>query len=479
MNRCIVWSVILAVTAGGGPSGRADEAESAREIQRLLSAANLEQAETAFAAAVKEYPESAALQRLHYQFYVGYMRKRNLGSAAQHLDHFLTHQLQDPSSNAAAIPRYVSILNSVHRRAGNTKQAAAVVERALKALRNQPEDDGIVKAISELKGQKILALAIGGETDQAQKLLDQELQASRKQMEKQPDDVSAALRMLQLLQTQVSVRTAAGSDQVATATAALLEFATQQAHKHSDSPDVLMGYINAHGQALGRIARSKPRQAKEQLKQVQEFLKGIVSEDAKLTRALGSGQRMIASMSRRIDAAIKHLELIGKPAPQLDAVAWVNGPSLTDKDLEGKVVLIDFWAVWCGPCIATFPHLRAWQEKYADKELVIIGVTRYYNYEWNEQSGRARRSQGTVSPGDEQAMLGKFAELHKLKHRFMVTPPNSSFQRQFGVTGIPQAVVLDQDGTIQLIRVGSGEQNSHDIEQKIEQLLGKTSPTGD
>ena len=478
MNRCIVWSVLLAVITVVSPSGRADEAESAREIQRLVSAADLEQAETAFAAAVKEYPESAALQRLHYQFYVGYMRKRNLSSAAQHLDQFLTHQLQDPSSNAAAIPRYVSILNSVHRRAGNTSRGAAVVDRALKALADHADDDGVAKAITDLTGQKVLALAIAGQTDQAQKLLDQELQVARQRLEEQPDDVTAALRMLQLMQTQVSVRITAGGEQVDAANDALLEFATQQAGKHADNADVLAGYINAQGQALSRIARSQPREAKQQLKQVQEFLKGIDSEDAKLKRALGSGQRMIASMSRRIDAAIKHLELIGKPAPQLDAVAWVNGPSLTDKDLEGKVVLIDFWAVWCGPCIATFPHLREWQEKYSDKGLVIIGVTRYYNYEWNEQSGRARRSQGKVTPGDEQAMLGKFAELHKLKHRFMVTPGNSSFQRQFGVTGIPQAVVLDQDGTIQLIRVGSGEKNAQDIQQKIEQLLGETERTG-
>lgn len=53
---------------------------------------------------------------------------------------------------------------------------------------------------------------------------------------------------------------------------------------------------------------------------------------------------------------------------------WLNGEPKTMKSLLGKVVLVDFWTYSCVNCIRTLPHLRAWQEKYASKGLVIIGV---------------------------------------------------------------------------------------------------------
>ena len=72
-------------------------------------------------------------------------------------------------------------------------------------------------------------------------------------------------------------------------------------------------------------------------------------------------------------------------------------------------MLLDFWAVWCGPCIATFPHLREWNEKYAGKGLVMIGLTDYYNFDWDEKAGKATHSRDKVAPEKEQAMLVKFA----------------------------------------------------------------------
>jgi len=53
---------------------------------------------------------------------------------------------------------------------------------------------------------------------------------------------------------------------------------------------------------------------------------------------------------------------------------WINSEPLLIRELEGKVVLVDFWTFSCRNCINTFPHLKAWHEKYADSGLVIIGV---------------------------------------------------------------------------------------------------------
>ena len=63
------------------------------------------------------------------------------------------------------------------------------------------------------------------------------------------------------------------------------------------------------------------------------------------------------------------------PLPALDgAVAWLNSPPLTAKQLKGKVVLVDFWTYSCINCIRTIPHVKALYERYAKDGLVVIGV---------------------------------------------------------------------------------------------------------
>ena len=61
--------------------------------------------------------------------------------------------------------------------------------------------------------------------------------------------------------------------------------------------------------------------------------------------------------------------------PALDgATAWINSPALTRESLKGKVVLVDFWTYSCINCLRTLPYIKAWNEKYKDAGLVIVGV---------------------------------------------------------------------------------------------------------
>ena len=61
--------------------------------------------------------------------------------------------------------------------------------------------------------------------------------------------------------------------------------------------------------------------------------------------------------------------------PSIDgAVLWLNSPPLTNEQLKGKVVLIDFWTYSCINCIRSIPYVRAWAERYRDQGLVVIGV---------------------------------------------------------------------------------------------------------
>ncbi|MCH8088368.1 MAG: redoxin domain-containing protein [Chloroflexi bacterium] len=66
---------------------------------------------------------------------------------------------------------------------------------------------------------------------------------------------------------------------------------------------------------------------------------------------------------------------VGSLAPELTGIAgWINAEPFTLESLRGQVVLIDFWTYTCVNCLRTFPFLKEWQEKYADRGLNIIGV---------------------------------------------------------------------------------------------------------
>ncbi|MDY7108033.1 MAG: TlpA disulfide reductase family protein [Planctomycetota bacterium] len=65
--------------------------------------------------------------------------------------------------------------------------------------------------------------------------------------------------------------------------------------------------------------------------------------------------------------------LEGKPMPRLQVRQWVGEPANLD-DLRGKVVVVDFWATWCGPCVRSIPHNVQLVEKYGDEDFLFIGV---------------------------------------------------------------------------------------------------------
>jgi len=224
-----------------------------------------------------------------------------------------------------------------------------------------------------------------------------------------------------------------------------------------------------------KLSSDNPAKAEELLKAARERL-AKVEEDAKedpVKRQVNVALKQFISVERRLEGARKLAELVGKSAAPLadDVQAWVNGEAMKDEDLKGKVVLLDFWAVWCGPCIATFPHLKEWNEQYGEKGLVIVGLTQYYNFKWDDDTNKASRSKDKLTAEEENEMLRKFAEHHSLHHRFAVQKEGSSLADYYAVSGIPHVVLLDQEGKVRLVKVGSGPENAKAIGDMIEKLL--------
>ena len=155
-----------------------------------------------------------------------------------------------------------------------------------------------------------------------------------------------------------------------------------------------------------------------------------------------------------------HLKLLGEAAPELVVDKWIDQTPVRLADLRGRVVLLDFWATWCGPCLAAFPKLKSWHEKYGDKGLVILGLTQYFG----EAEGRP------MTPAQELDFLRKFKKEHVLPYGFAVSDKPDNNQN-YSVASLPTAVLIDRRGQIRLIETGGS--SSEEIAAAIEKLINE------
>jgi cytochrome c biogenesis protein CcmG, thiol:disulfide interchange protein DsbE len=141
--------------------------------------------------------------------------------------------------------------------------------------------------------------------------------------------------------------------------------------------------------------------------------------------------------------------MVGKPAPAFK-MTDTKGKVHTNKSLKGKVVLLDFWATWCGPCKAASPTMQKLHTKFAKSGLVVIGAN-------------------TFERGNAKAATVGYQKEHKYTYTF--TYNNDTFARALGVRGIPAFVFLGKDGKIAEAMIGYGPSRDAEMEALIKKLL--------
>lgn len=126
-----------------------------------------------------------------------------------------------------------------------------------------------------------------------------------------------------------------------------------------------------------------------------------------------------------------HAADIGDPAAPLKIAEWVKGSPISLADAKGKKILVvEFWATWCGPCRTSIPHLTEIQKTFKDKGVVVIGVS-----------------------DEESRVVKPFVEKMGDKMEYVVAvdddgATSEGYMKAYGQNGIPHAFIVDQESRI-------------------------------
>ena len=143
-----------------------------------------------------------------------------------------------------------------------------------------------------------------------------------------------------------------------------------------------------------------------------------------------------------------------KMAPAFEVTA-LDGSHFNLDNMGGRVVLIDFWATWCGPCNEELPHVQKIAKEFANDPFVLISIS------WD----------------DDEAKWKDFIAKHEMTW-VQYRDADHKLSNEFGINAIPHYFTIDSDGVLTAEMLGSG----NDVEGKIKKLIkrareSKAAPT--
>lgn len=157
-----------------------------------------------------------------------------------------------------------------------------------------------------------------------------------------------------------------------------------------------------------------------------------------------SSERVPAGYTRKTAAPNKTLKsLVGVQMPVFVLPDFENN-NIASADLKGKLVLLDFWEVWCGPCIVSMPKVQELNKKYSDKGLAVFGV---------------------MSERDQLEVAKVMVKKRQISFPMLQSDPGTN--KVFGIAAVPTYVLVDREGVIRFTSEGFSEE----LEKEILRLL--------
>ena len=153
------------------------------------------------------------------------------------------------------------------------------------------------------------------------------------------------------------------------------------------------------------------------------------------------------SLHKRAERYLQRIELARATMAPPFSVTTLDGQRVSMDSLEGKVVLIDFWATWCGDCVIAMPHIRKIAQKFQDQPLVVLSVSLDSDEgKWKDFVAKNGMTWLQYRDGGSAGQIAK----------------------QFGITEIPATFSIDADGVLEDQHVGDA-----DIEGKLKKMIAR------